>query len=60
MIYQLMAYIYLSVALNYLIKMYLSLINKLYGNLTYSLNIDDVNYNDQFIDETESYIRTIE
>lgn len=55
-----MAYIYLSVALNYLIKMYLSLINKLYGNLTYSLNIDDVNYNDQFIDETESYIRTIE
>lgn len=38
----------------------LSLLNKLYGNLTYSLNIDDVNYNDQFIDETESYIRTIE
>ncbi|MRE71923.1 NAD-dependent epimerase/dehydratase family protein [Mammaliicoccus sciuri] len=37
-----------------------SLLNKLYGNLTYCWNIDEENYNNQFIDKTESYIRTVE
>lgn len=34
-------------------------LNKLYGNLVYSRNIDEVNYNDNFIEETESYIQTL-
>ncbi|MEB8262738.1 NAD-dependent epimerase/dehydratase family protein [Mammaliicoccus sciuri] len=36
------------------------MVNKLYGNLTYSLNIDEVKYNDQFIEEIKSYHRTVE
>ncbi|MDW3947352.1 hypothetical protein QI303_06890 [Staphylococcus saprophyticus] len=34
-------------------------LNKLYENLVYSRNIDEVNYNDNFIEETESYIQTL-
>lgn len=34
-------------------------LNKLYENLVYSTNIDEVNYNDNFIEETESYIQTL-
>lgn len=37
----------------------MSILNKLYGNLVYSRNIDEVNYNDNFIEETESYIQTL-
>lgn len=36
-----------------------SIFNKLYGNLVYSKDIDKVNFSDEFIDETETYIRTI-
>lgn len=37
----------------------LKLFGKLYGNLVYSKDIDEVNYNDDFIEETESYIKTL-
>lgn len=46
---------------NSLLKLFrkMSILNKLYGNLVYSRNIDEVNYNDNFIEETESYIQTL-
>ncbi|NKE85902.1 NAD-dependent epimerase/dehydratase family protein [Staphylococcus arlettae] len=46
---------------NKLLKLFgkLSIFNKLYGNLVYSKDIDEVNYNDDFITETESYIKTL-
>ncbi|KYH13843.1 NAD-dependent epimerase/dehydratase family protein [Staphylococcus kloosii] len=46
---------------NSLLKVFrkMSILNKLYGNLVYSRNIDEVNYNDNFIEETESYIQTL-
>ncbi|ASF19235.1 hypothetical protein CEQ33_08550 [Staphylococcus saprophyticus] len=46
---------------NKLLKLFgkLSIFNKLYGNLVYSKDIDEVNYNDDFITETEAYIKTL-
>lgn len=36
-----------------------SILNKLYGNLVYAKDIDEVNYNSHFIGETESYLQTL-
>ncbi|MEB7718950.1 hypothetical protein [Staphylococcus xylosus] len=46
---------------NNLLKLFgkVSIFNKLYGNLVYSKDIDEVNYNDDFIEEMESYIQTL-
>ncbi|MEB8068903.1 NAD-dependent epimerase/dehydratase family protein [Mammaliicoccus fleurettii] len=46
---------------NSLLKLFgkVSIFNKLYGNLAYSKDIDEVNYNDKFISETETYVRTL-
>ncbi|WP_329503329.1 NAD-dependent epimerase/dehydratase family protein [Staphylococcus hominis] len=46
---------------NSLLKLFskVSIFNKLYGNLVYSKDIDEVSYNNDFIEETESYIRTL-
>ncbi|OOV76425.1 NAD-dependent epimerase/dehydratase family protein [Mammaliicoccus fleurettii] len=46
---------------NSLLKLFgkVSIFNKLYGNLAYSKDIDEVNYNDKFISEAETYVRTL-
>lgn len=46
---------------NSLLKLFgkVSIFNKLYGNLVYSKDIDEVNYNDKFISEAETYVRTL-
>ncbi|MFG0934905.1 hypothetical protein ACF91D_30055, partial [Staphylococcus sp. 231237_7MaSpsaltlick] len=52
----------ISIKLPYsLLKLFgkVSIFNKLYGNLAYSKDIDEVNYNDNFIKEIESYIQTL-
>lgn len=46
---------------NSLLKLFgkVSIFNKLYGNLAYSKDIDEINYTDKFISETETYVRTL-
>lgn len=46
---------------NSLLKLFgkVSIFNKLYGNLAYSKDIDEINYTDKFISEAESYVRTL-
>ncbi|MBO3063459.1 NAD-dependent epimerase/dehydratase family protein [Mammaliicoccus fleurettii] len=46
---------------NSLLKLFgkVSIFNKLYGNLAYSKDIDEINYTDKFISEEETYVRTL-
>ncbi|WP_239751708.1 NAD-dependent epimerase/dehydratase family protein [Mammaliicoccus sp. H-M34] len=46
---------------NSLLKLFgkISIFNKLYGNLAYSKDIDEINYADKFISEAETYVRTL-
>lgn len=46
---------------NSLLKLFgkISIFKKLYANLVYSKDIDEVNYTDKFINEAESYVRTL-
>ncbi|WP_239734511.1 NAD-dependent epimerase/dehydratase family protein [Mammaliicoccus sp. G-M28] len=46
---------------NSLLKLFgkISIFKKLYGNLAYSKDIDEINYTDKFISEAETYVRTL-